>query len=318
VISIAIPAYKHAALTHEAASSVLQQDIDVELVILDDFNFVEPTAENLRSIESLRDYLHADPRVKCFSNDTQLPIQDNWNKTVSLCSGSYVKLIGADDRLLPNSLIDMEKMIKERPEVAFHGHLANVIDGAGMVVRRQRPYGANIIENPIDSVAALKGKLRQQVRFKEPVCNFYLKRAWALVGGYDKKYRFTFDVSFNVKMMSTFPVMLWNEYLVELRRHQASDGAQLPASLALTDLKGVVNDIGLALGSEYTKLDQAAADGLLQYRLIELMAQRLKRRPEEVGNLLVNNFPLFIKNPISYYWTGKFLLGRGMRGDVQQ
>jgi len=53
LISICIPAYKHVALIHEAAVSVLQQDADVELVVLDDFYLVEQTPENLREIEAL-------------------------------------------------------------------------------------------------------------------------------------------------------------------------------------------------------------------------------------------------------------------------
>lgn len=318
MISICIPAYKHVALTHEAAKSILQQDEDFELVILDDFYLVEPTSGNLREIELLQDYLHTDKRVKCFSNESLLPIQDNWNKTVSLCTGSYIKLMGADDKMMQGCIAKMTAMIREYPQVAFHGHLANIIDCSGVVMRQQRPYGQNFTRRPISGAEALKGKLRQQIRFKEPACNFYLKSAWEKAGGYDKKFRFTFDVHFNVKMMSGFTSTLWNEYLVELRRHQASDGAQLPASLALSDLHGVVDEILLRLGTECTVLDRAAASGLLQYRVIELAMQRAKNQPREMLKLLANNFSLFVDNPVSHYRMAKLLWGRGFIGDVQQ
>ena len=90
MISICIPAYKHVALTYEAARSVLQQNADFELVVLDDFYLNELTQENRHATESLREYLCADKRVKCFSNDKPLTIQDNWNKTVSLSTGNYI------------------------------------------------------------------------------------------------------------------------------------------------------------------------------------------------------------------------------------
>ena len=318
LIGICIPAYKLVSLTHEAAASVLQQDVDVELVVLDDFYLVEPTPENLRAIEALRDYLHADPRVKCFSNEKLLPIQDNWNKTVSLCTGSDIKLMGADDRMLAGSLAKMYQMIRDQPAVDFHGHLANIIDGAGSLIRQQRPYGKNFVNRPLTGAEALKGKLRQQVRFKEPACNFYKKEAWEKVGGYDDKFRFAFDVHFNIKMMSAFSSMLWNEYLVELRRHQASDGAQLAASLALADLQGVVAEILQALGSECSVGDRRAASGLLQYRLIELVAQRGGRQPQDVAKILASNGALFIANPVSYYWMAKLIFSRFLLGDVQQ
>ena len=318
MISICIPAYKHVALTHEAAKSILQQDEDFELVILDDFYLVEPTIENLCEVESLRDYLYGDNRVKCFSNEKLLPIQDNWNKTVSLCTGTHIKLMGADDKMMQGGIAKMADIIREQPKVALHGHLANIIDCSGAVIRQQRPYGRNFIQRPITGAEALKGKLRQQVRFKEPVCNFYLKSAWQTVGGYDTKFRFTFDVHFNVKMMSGFTSILWNEYLVELRRHQASDGAQLPATLALSDLHGVVDEILLRLGTECTILDRAAASGLLQYRAIELAMQRAKIQPLEMLKLLSSNCSLFIDNPVSHYRMAKLLWGRGFIGDVQQ
>jgi glycosyltransferase involved in cell wall biosynthesis len=318
MISICIPAYKHVALTHEAAKSVLQQDADIELIILDDFYLIEPTVENLHAIDSLKSYLHADKRVKCVSNESLLPIQDNWNKTVSLCTGRYIKLIGADDRMLPGSIVKMLQMINERPTVAFHGHLADIIDSDGSRIRQQRPYGVGFITKVITGPAALKGKLRQQVRFKEPACNFYLKSAWEQIGGYDAKFRFSFDIYFNVKLMSSYPSMLWNEYLVELRRHQASDGAQLSASLALTDLEGVVSEILNLLGDKVTLLDNAAAKGWIEYRLIELVAQRVKRLPLDIGKLIISNIGLFASNPIALYWMTKLLINRGIFGDVQQ
>jgi hypothetical protein len=212
----------------------------------------------------------------------------------------------------------MLQMIHKKPTVAFHGHLANIIDSTGTMIRQQRPYGKDFINKTITGPSALKGKLRQQVRFKEPACNFYLKSAWKKIGGYDKKFRFTFDIYFNCKMMSTFPSVLWNEYLVELRRHQASDGAQLPASLALNDLKGVVNEILDLLGDKATILDRAAAKGWIEYRLIELAAQRVKRLPLDMGKLIINNIGLFASNPIALCWMTKLLISRSAFGDVQQ
>jgi glycosyltransferase involved in cell wall biosynthesis len=318
VISICIPAYKHVSLTHEAALSVLNQDIDVELVVLNDFYLLDKTPENRASIEALSDYLHSDRRVKYISNDSLLPIQENWNKAVSLCSRKYIKLIGADDRLLDGSLLVIEKIIKTEPNVLFHGHLANIIDGQGSLVRRQQPYNINYTSRPFSGPTALKAKLRQQIRFKEPACNFFSKVAWEKCGGYESKFRFTFDIHFNIKMMSAFPSMLWNEYLVELRRHQQSDGAQLSASLALSDLSGLVLDILGKIDSKVNRFDRAAATGWLQYRIIELAAQRLKRNPSESFNLLVENASLLLSNPIGTYFTSKLLLNRIRTGDVQQ
>jgi hypothetical protein len=305
-------------MTHEAAQSVLRQDAEFELVVLDDFYLLDQSPENRQSIEALRDFLHADPRVKCFGNDKLLPIQDNWNKTVSLCTGSYIKLMGADDKMLPGSIVRMHSMIREQPSVTLHGHLANVIDAKGKLIRQQKPFGSRFVKRPLTGSEALQGKLRQQVRFKEPACNFFQKSAWEKVGGYDRQFRFVFDVHFNSKLMASTISMLWNETLVELRRHQNSDGALLPASLALADLTGLVDEIIRLLGPACTGQDRAAAHGWVQYRLVELLGQRARRRPKETLELLVKNVALFAKNPASYYWMLKLLVGRGLHHDVQQ
>jgi len=318
MLSICIPAYKHVSLTYDAAKSILQQDADFELIVLDDFYLVERTHKNLFAIDELKTYLHSDKRVKCFSNEKLLPIQVNWNKTVSLANGRYIKLLGADDRVLPGSIGRILQMINDKPSVAFHGHLANVIDASGLLIRQQRFYGSDFVNKEIMGAEALKAKIRQQVRFKEPACNFYLKNAWEKIGGYDSKFRFTFDIYFNAKMMSAFKSTLWNEYLVELRRHQASDGAQLPASLALADLQSLVSELLSMIGDEASLFDKAAAHGLIQYRLIELVAQRMKFLPLDMCQLIAKNIGLFASNPIALYYMAKLLINRGILGDVQQ
>jgi glycosyltransferase involved in cell wall biosynthesis len=305
-------------MTYEAVKSVLQQDEEVELVVLDDFYLVEPSVENLSKIDLLNEYLRSDNRVKHVSNKRLLPIQDNWNKAVSICSGRYIKLMGADDRMLPNCISKMHEMIRERPRVFFHGHLAHVINSSGFFIRKQQPYGNLFSNRTIIGAEALKAKLRQQVRFKEPACNFYLKSAWEKVGGYDKKFRFTFDIHFNSKLMANTPSMLWNEYLVELRRHQSSDGSQLPASMALAELNDLIEEIFVMLGSNVTFGDRLAAEGWMQYRVIELTAQRLGYRPSEAFKLLTGNGSYFLSNPFSIYWMLKLIFNRAVYGDVQQ
>lgn len=318
LISICIPAYKHVALTQQAVRSVLIQNEDVELIILDDFYLLENTSANVQQLEDLRESTKGDSRVKWFSNTTLLPIQENWNKVVSLCTGKYIKLIGADDLMLADSIQKMQNIIHSEPSIEFFGHLATVIDAQGSVIRQQRPYATQLVSIPIVGASALKGKLRQKVRFKEPACNFYRKNAWERVGGYDDKFRFTFDIHFNCKMMSSSISMLSNEYLVALRRHQASDGAQLPATLALNDLQGLLDDILQSLGDEITMFDRAAASGLLQYRLIELILQKTARQPKDIINLIFSNMHVFFANPISFIYAAELVFGRAIHDDVQQ
>jgi hypothetical protein len=56
----------------------------------------------------------------------------------------------------------------------------------------------------------------------------------------------------------------------------------------------------------------------MQYRVIELTAQRLGYRPSEAFKLLTGNGSYFLSNPFSIYWMLKLIFNRAVYGDVQQ
>jgi glycosyltransferase involved in cell wall biosynthesis len=318
MISICIPAYKYLKLLPETMDSILCQNEDFELIVLEDFDLIDPKDASKEIIDETRELFCADTRVKWYKNTTSLPIQDNWNKTVSLASCPYIKLMGADDKMLPGSIAKIKTMIQQQPQVQLHGHLAQIIDADSNVIRKQRPYTNNSEFVTFSNNTALKGKIRQQIRFKEPVCNFYKKTAWEAVGGYDKKYRFLTDVNFSSKLMASFPSALWNAYLAEVRRHPASDGASLSSELALRELDVFVADLIQRLGDEATAFDRSAGRGWVLYRFIELFAQRASRKPTEVFGLLGKNADLLLSSPVAYFYTVRLLRNRILYGDIQQ
>jgi len=319
MLSICIPAYNYINYIPEAIDSCLSQDHDFELIVLDDFDLFNFPSHSINDIKALRDQYSADPRVKWFSNKSKLTIQSNWNKVVNLSNYSYVKLMGADDRLQPGAISKISEMVRAYPKVGLHGHLARIIDIDGCALRMQRPYSAES-SHPIlmSGVAALKGKLRQSVRFKEPVCNIFKKSAWEKVGGYSAKYRFCFDVHLNMQIMATNECALWNEYLVDLRRHNQSDGAILPASLALSDLQSLVDEILMTIGDDKTNGDLVAANGWLLYRFLELASQRLRRRPLDVWEMFLKNRSILLNNPLVYIQAGRLAATRLLHHDIQQ
>jgi hypothetical protein len=211
----------------------------------------------------------------------------------------------------------MVAMIREKPRVKFHGHLAEIIDAQGNVLRKQRPYSATAEAIEIGGQAALRGKLRQQVRFKETTCNFFHKSIWEAVGGHRHDYRFGHDLHFNIMAMACSDCALWNLYLVQLRRHSASDGARLPAALALENLQALIEKEILARLDEPTRWDRAAGRGWLQYRLIELVAQRLRTDPRQAFALLGARAGLLV-DPLASIYCLRLLRNRLLYGDVQQ
>lgn len=318
MISICIPAYNYINYLPQTIESCLSQDEDFELVIVDDFNLFNFKNHSINDIKNLRERYSTDPRVKWYVNDITLPIQENWNKTVSLSTRPYVKLMGADDRLQACSIRRLHEMIRICPEVDFHGHLARVVDINGVEIRKQNRYTADNSPVKISGIAALKGKLRQKVRFKEPVCNLFKRSAWKKVGGYSDKYRFCFDIYFNTLIMAAGECALWNDCLVDLRRHDGSDGAKLPASLALSDLRGVVSEILFTLDKEQTFNDVVAAEGWVLYRFMELATKKLFCKPKEVLEMFYKHPSVVLKGPLVYSQASRLGLSRLLHGDIQQ
>ena len=307
-LSICIPAYNYANYLGIAIESCLREDFEFELVVLDN------CSSDLTP--SLRSKYEVDPRVRWFRNTEVLPIQQNWNKAVSLTTGKYVKLLQADDLLLPEFFRLFSNALTVSGNFAIFGHLAIIIDESGNEIRRQIPYGESKNYYSVSGKEALKLKLQQAARFKEPSCNFFIKNAWSNTGGYREDLRFTFDIAFNVKVASKFGGLLINEYGASLRRHSNSDGAKLPGELAVKEIKQLVSEIWCDLGEDISSKDYLSGNALIQYRIIELFLQRFKSNPSLSLRFLfshLNDFKYFKSFPDVL----KILIRKIQQGDVQ-
>jgi putative colanic acid biosynthesis acetyltransferase WcaF len=289
VISICIPSYNYFHYLPYAVESCLGSPNDFELIVLDNCSS--------DSTPTLRERYESDPRVRWIRNDRVLPIHENWNKAVSLCTRPFVKMLHADDLLKPGAIDQLEEMIQLRPKVAFHGHLADIIDYRGRLIRRQPSYGEGFDGVEVTGAEALRGKLYQRIRFHEPSSNMFLKSAWEAIGGYTGKYRFMMDIHFNVRMASQFPSAVWNRRLVQVRRHRGSDGAHHPMDLPLGNLKDLAEEILGMLGASATDEDRAAAQGWIEYRLLELCGQRMAFQPAQTLKAFVRNASL-LRRPL--------------------
>jgi hypothetical protein len=167
--------------------------------------------------------------------------------------------------------------------------LARIIDQAGNILRLQRPYTHSGDNFETNGVQALKLKLQQVARFKEPACNVFTKAAWQRAGGYSTRFRFCFDLDFNVRVMRDNPCCLWNDFIVDLRRHAESDGAKFPADLAARELRQLIDHIYGYLGPAMTPADKVAGEAWYVYRLVELGLARFRASPRQFVDFLIKN-----------------------------
>lgn len=122
-ISICVPAYNSARTITDTLGSILEQDMDLEVVVLDNASD-DGTGDIARSFR--------DPRVTVHRNDSLLPIGSNWNKAVGLTTGALVKIVCADDILAPGSVAAQAEILAD-PSIAIVSSRFDVIDEEGRV-----------------------------------------------------------------------------------------------------------------------------------------------------------------------------------------
>jgi glycosyltransferase involved in cell wall biosynthesis len=308
VLSICIPAYNYGNYLPEAIESCLKCDFHFELIVLD--NHSSDNTPSLKNKYSL------DKRVKWFRNEKLLPVQENWNKCVSLTNGKYVKLLQADDALLPEFFDFFMDAIKKFPEKGIYGHLSYIIDENSQIKRKQKPFSLSDDCTLIEGNDAIKLKLRNIARFKEPSCNFFLRSAFDAVNGFDINFRYTFDINFNTMTAFHHGGVLINKYGSSVRRHSKSDGATLPMDLGLSELqKRNIYFLGL-IKPKASFLDRSHANSLVQYRIIEFFMQRYKSNIKTALFFLLKNLKCFT-DIFALYITASTIARRIKTGDVQ-
>ncbi len=122
-LSICVPAYNAARTLAVTMESILAQDEDFELLVLDNAS-VDETGAVAAGFQ--------DQRIRIERNDRALAIGDNWNRVVAESRGELVKVVCADDILLPGALKAQMSLMGD-PEIAVASSKFDVIDEDGAV-----------------------------------------------------------------------------------------------------------------------------------------------------------------------------------------
>lgn len=108
-VSVLLPTFNRPKWLVEAVHSVLSQDVDLDLVILDNGSG-EETVAALREVR--------DPRIYPLRFDENH--QDLAYRTpIQFASGEYVVLFTDDDRMLPGNLAEKARFLDENPDCGF-------------------------------------------------------------------------------------------------------------------------------------------------------------------------------------------------------
>lgn len=182
-ISICVPAYNAARTLEATLHSILEQDADLDVLVLDNATR-DGTADIARSFD--------DPRLRVVRNDEVLSIGDNWNKAVALSAGELVKIVCADDVLRPGSIEAQEKVMAD-PTIALTSARFDVIDEAGEI--RESGLGIPGLEG-LHTPRALIGTIvrRGPADFGPTAAAIFRREHFDRVGGFRGDLVFPMDV----------------------------------------------------------------------------------------------------------------------------
>ncbi|MEV0293570.1 glycosyltransferase family 2 protein [Nocardia sp. NPDC050710] len=224
-LSVCVPAYNSARTLATTLRSVLAQDVDFELLVLDNAS-TDDTGEIAHSFD--------DRRIRILRNDTVLPIGANWNTAIRACTGTLVKVVCADDVLRPNALTTQLAVMADR-SIAISSSRFEVIDEAGEVL--ESGLGLAGLEGR-QTPRALAGTIvrRGPADFGPTAAAMFYREHFDRVGGLRGDLVFPMDVDLFARVASFGVFFGMTEILAAWRNSSFNLCSQTSTVSKLTDM----------------------------------------------------------------------------------
>lgn len=116
-VTVLTPVYNGAAFLGECIDSVLQQSFT-------DFKYIIVNNRSTdKTLEVAQRYASKDNRIHVVNNDTFLSMPSNFNRAFSLVppNAKYVKVVCADDWIMPTCIEELVRYLDEHPSVGIVG-----------------------------------------------------------------------------------------------------------------------------------------------------------------------------------------------------
>jgi glycosyltransferase involved in cell wall biosynthesis len=236
-VSVCVPAYRAARFIGATIDSVLAQTLgDLELVVVDDAS-PDGTADVVSGF--------SDRRIRLERNTENLGVAGNWNRSVELARGRYVKVLCDDDTLRPTCLASQVEVMESHPDIALVAGHRDVVDEDGRVLLAGR--GLAGLEGRIDGRRAIRTTVRAGTNvFGEPVCVLMRDELVKACGPFSGLRSYVIDLEYWCRMLRRGPLfaqpgtvgafrVVSTSLSVELARRQAREAISLFQALRRED-----------------------------------------------------------------------------------
>lgn len=162
-VSVIMPVYNGARYIKQAIDSVLMQEVDVEVLVVDD-----QSTDNLPEV--MAEYEN-DERVRWIQNEVNLGVAKSRNHGVTLAKGEYIAFLDADDWWAPGKLKAQLSMMEAEGAV-LSGTARELMSPAGESTGRMIPVKERITLKELlthNSISCSSVVVKRDVMLKYPM-----------------------------------------------------------------------------------------------------------------------------------------------------
>lgn len=195
LVSVCMPAFNAAEFISEAIESVLQQTLtNWELVVVDNAS-VDGTSKILAKIQdSLQD-----SRISVIRNSVNLSMAQNWNVSLTHSRGVFLKLLCADDALVPDCLERQLSALEKHPSVVLASGARILIDRHGRRLFTRNAMGATQVYHGKDAIR--RCLLAGTNIIGDPVNVLWRREAMKQAGTFDDRITYCTDMDYWLRLL---------------------------------------------------------------------------------------------------------------------
>ncbi len=215
-VSVCVPAFTAERFVGETVRSVLAQTFgDFELLVVDNHS-PDNTAAAARTAAG------SDPRVRVMVNDVNLGLIGNFNAVVAAARGRYVKILCADDTLMPSCLEKQVHALDRHPDAVMACSRRHIIDADGRVLLPD--FGLQGLRPGfVDGPAAVRAMVRVATTpFGEPSTVLFRRDALTAAGPFSDRFDSVLDCELYARLLRLGGVAVVTETSATFRVHASS------------------------------------------------------------------------------------------------
>jgi len=189
--------------------------VNVEVVVVDDASY-DGTYDLVNAI--------ADPRIRLSRNDTNLGLAGNWNQSIRLARGEFVKLMGADDVLEPSAIEKELQALVDHPTAVLAESDSQIVNTDGIQRGVFRRYWRSGL---VPGRRIAKDSIRTVDLFGSPVANLIRGSVLKRVGGFDPTFVYVADYDLLMSVASHGDIFIIREALNQFRVRKGSNTSRV-------------------------------------------------------------------------------------------